>query len=192
MQPSQDDWSEWERVAILQVGRAVKDARSAAGFSQRALAEKSSLDRGQIANLEGVRDDGSPRLAELPRLGVIVRLAYALGIPPVSLIYPGLPAGKVEMLPGVTTSSIEAVQWFSGENVQIPQVDFDPTDTLYARRYSHLRQVISKIQTDKALSTLGVENVELSDERMKAVLTSVNSELAELEERMRERKERGR
>ena len=43
-------------------------------------------------------------------------LAAALEVPPVELLFPDLPDGEVEALPGRVTTSWQAVQWFSGES----------------------------------------------------------------------------
>lgn len=117
MQPTIDDWQNWEKTAVLQFGRAVRDARDRTGLSQRALAEAAGVDRGQIANIESVnKSDGSPRLSELPKLGVVIRLARALKVPPVLLLYPDYPDGEVEVMPGLHCRAEDAARWFSGED----------------------------------------------------------------------------
>ena len=42
-------------------------------------------------------------------------LAAALEVPPVELLFPDLPDGEVEALPGVSATAFQAAQWFSGE-----------------------------------------------------------------------------
>lgn len=128
MPPTQTEWDSWEKTAVRQLGAALRAARDMAGISQRQLAENAGIDRGQIANLEGGKD-GAPRVSELPRLGVIVRLATALNVPPVSLIYPNPPAGEVEPWPGHKTRAILAAQWFSGELTASQASDYLPEFT---------------------------------------------------------------
>lgn len=50
-------------------------------------------------------------------LGVaeLIIIAAALDIPPVALLYPELPDGIVEVVPGESISSIDAVRQFTGE-----------------------------------------------------------------------------
>lgn len=45
----------------------------------------------------------------------LVVLAQALDVPPIELLYPGIPAATVEMLPGRTATAWIAAQEFSGE-----------------------------------------------------------------------------
>ncbi|NKZ73541.1 hypothetical protein GTA09_31340 [Rhodococcus hoagii] len=72
-------------------------------------------------------------------MGVIVRLATALDVPPVSLIYPNPPAGEVEPWPGHKTRAILAAQWFSGEltasqaSDYLPEFTADQQDRQYRR-----------------------------------------------------------
>jgi hypothetical protein len=65
-------------------------------------------------------------------------LAAALGIPPILLIYPAIPDGLVEALPGWDVASSEAMHWFYGDGV-LPQrpglsldVDYDARSLLDA------------------------------------------------------------
>lgn len=80
------------------------------------------MSREVLANLESAAGD-RPRVYEVPAVTTLVRLALALGIPPIELIYPDLPDGPVEVWPGQEVKSFEAVQWFSGETTAN---DIDP------------------------------------------------------------------
>lgn len=120
MPPTQEQWNEWEKAAIQQLGRAVRAERERAGLSQRALADAAGIDRGQIANIEGGKD-GKPRISELPRIGVLVRLAHALNAPPIMLLYPGMPDEIVYVAPGsARPAKWAAMSWVgqSEEGVQ--------------------------------------------------------------------------
>lgn len=66
------------------------------------------ISRSTIADIENRRR----RYVTTAELSV---LAWALAVPPVRLLYPDLPDGSVEAVPGVTVSSMVAVTWFSGE-----------------------------------------------------------------------------
>lgn len=174
------NWENWEKVAVALIGTAVRNFRDAVGMSQAELATAAEISKGQIMNLEST----SGRVQKLPSVGTVVRLAYALGVPPVALLYPGLPDGSVEVLPGITTSSIKAAQWFSGENVQIPGVKSDPTQLMLARRYATLQQALDKLRVNDALVRLGVEEVGLSAEEIARALSSMKAELEQLKAKM--------
>ncbi|WP_329411926.1 helix-turn-helix domain-containing protein [Nocardia vinacea] len=107
---SNSDWVEWEGRFIQQIANGVRQAREAAGLSQRALADRVGLSQGAINNLES----GTSRVKQTPTIAVLIRIALATGRPPIELLYPDLPVGAVEAWPGAATTSIEAAQWFSG------------------------------------------------------------------------------
>lgn len=72
------------------------------------------VSRPRIAALEGGKRGGDVSVSEL------LILARALGVPPLGLLYPGVPGELVEALPkakglSALTTSIAAAQWFSGE-----------------------------------------------------------------------------
>jgi transcriptional regulator with XRE-family HTH domain len=90
---------------------AIKTAR--ASRSAQWLADETErlgypISRAAIANYESGRKKGLD-VAEL------LVLAAALRIPPLTILFPDLPDGPVEPLPGVPTSSWDAAAWFSGE-----------------------------------------------------------------------------
>ena len=96
------------------VGREVRRLRgkdhakmSAAGLADRTAALGHPVSRSVIADLEIGRKK-SLDVAEL------LVLAQALQVAPVQLVYPDLPKGDVEVLPGRFVESHEALQWFSG------------------------------------------------------------------------------
>ena len=96
------------------VGREVRRLRgkdhakmSAAGLADRTAALGHPISRSVIADLEIGRKK-SLDVAEL------LVLAQALQVAPVQLVYPDLPKGDVEVLPGRFVESHEALQWFSG------------------------------------------------------------------------------
>lgn len=138
---SKRDWDEWERRFIDQVAEGIREARAEAGLSQRALAERASLSQGAINNLES----GTARVKQAPSVAVLIRIAVALGVPPVQLLYPDLPAGRAEVWPSVECSSIDALQWFSGE-VRVQDIartgeKSDNTRVALSREYRTLQKV---------------------------------------------------
>lgn len=110
---SEEDWSNWEAHALSALGRGVREARKFRGMSQADLADSAGLSKGAIMNIESVK----PRVRGLPSIATVIRLAAALEVPPVALLYPGVPDGETELLPGVVTPTIKAVQWFCGEEI---------------------------------------------------------------------------
>jgi transcriptional regulator with XRE-family HTH domain len=98
------------------------------------------ISRAAIANYESGRKRGLD-IAEL------LVIAGALRIPPVALLFPQLPDGPVEVLPGTETSSWEAAGWFSGEESS-PQPDDQPWPTT---RESELVRAV-RDRSDKLLS----------------------------------------
>jgi len=66
------------------------------------------ISRAAIANYESGRKKGLD-VAEL------LVLAAALQIPPLTILFPDLPDGPVEVLPGIQSTSWDAAAWCSGE-----------------------------------------------------------------------------
>jgi transcriptional regulator with XRE-family HTH domain len=79
------------------------------------------ISRAAIANYESGRKKGLD-VAEL------LVLAAALKVPPLALMFPQLPDGPVEVLPGVETTSWNAAAWFTGEDDAL-----DSDDENYSR-----------------------------------------------------------
>ncbi|APE35919.1 hypothetical protein BOX37_20440 [Nocardia mangyaensis] len=105
----------WDVEMAARIGQAVKALREGRTpkLSAAKLAEATekcgyAMTKAQISDLEL----GRKKTVTVPEL---VALGLALGVPPAQLLYPELPDGKVEVWPGVESSSIEALQWFSGE-----------------------------------------------------------------------------
>lgn len=190
MEPTAEEWQKWETAALLQVGAAVRAARARTGLSQRALAEAAGVDRGQIANIESVNKDGTPRLSDLPRLAILIRLAVALHVPPVMLLYPGFPDGDVQVTPGLVCTADEAVQWFAGESTRFGHSTagklnfFTGTDTELMRVVRERRKLQTlEISATRLLASLGEE---LSEQQRKQVndiestLRQLNSKIEQL------------
>ncbi|MCX2755501.1 helix-turn-helix domain-containing protein [Gordonia sp. 4N] len=100
----------WQRALAKRVGEAVKSARgemSAVELSTKCEKLGLPIHRTTLSKIEKGRS--SFDLAEL------IVLARALDVPPLGLIYPDQPDGKVEVWPGTQVRSIDAAQWFSGE-----------------------------------------------------------------------------
>jgi len=111
---------DWDEAVQEQVARAVKTARGSR--SAQEIADETArlgypISRSQIANLESGRKQGID-VAEL------LILAAALRVPPVALLFPDLPDGEIEALPGVVESSAAALFRFTGERDRGAASDF--------------------------------------------------------------------
>lgn len=105
----------WSDGLHRRVAAAIKKARGSR--SAQWLADETKriglpISRAAIANYESGRKRG----LDLTELLVI---AAALDVPPLVLLFPQLPDGPVEGLPGITTTSWEAAAWFTGERGSI-------------------------------------------------------------------------
>lgn len=101
----------WEQRQAARTGAEVQRLRKAVGMTAQQLADRMDelglrMTRQAISDLE----NGRRRYVTTAELSVI---AAALGVPPVQLLYPELPDGDTEYLPGQHVSAIEAVLKFS-------------------------------------------------------------------------------
>ncbi|HNM83667.1 MAG: helix-turn-helix transcriptional regulator [Mycobacterium sp.] len=101
---------QWDAETHVRVASAIKSARgnrSAQWLADTTMALGYPISRAQIANYES----GRKKTLDIAEL---IILAAALGVPPVALLYPELPDGEVEVLPGWTATSWDALTWFTG------------------------------------------------------------------------------
>jgi transcriptional regulator with XRE-family HTH domain len=102
--------SQWEADMHARIAEAIKKHR--AGRSAQDIADRTAelgypISRAQIANYESGRKKNLD-IAEL------LILAAALDVPPLVLLYPDLPAGEVEIIPGRVGTSWAAYLWATG------------------------------------------------------------------------------
>ena len=112
------DWSEGLHRRIAAAIKAARGNRPAQWLADETKRLGYPISRAAIANYESGRKK-SLDIAEL------LVLAAALRIPPLTLLFPQLPDGLLELLPGVETTSWDAAAWFSGE-AGSPDPDDDP------------------------------------------------------------------
>ncbi|QBJ94984.1 DNA-binding protein [Rhodococcus sp. ABRD24] len=112
---TQQQWAEEQAQRIAQTVKDLRGKRSGQWLSDRTAEAGHRISRSTIADLES----GRRKYVTTAELSV---LAWALQIPPISLLYPALPDGEVELVPGNRVSSITAATWFSGETTFQPDL----------------------------------------------------------------------
>lgn len=182
-----EDWARWERDLLTRVGNQVRLARKRLELSQADLAREAGVSKGVIMNLESTKD----RVRAAPSIATLIRIAYTLRIPPVLLIYPDMPDGEVEVIPGLTASSIEAAQWFSGESTlggvdSDDRLEFFTMKGLDLMRFSRERQNSDGVLL-AALRALDELGGELAPSQQ-LMLDTARTKLADLEDRIRSAK----
>lgn len=113
---------EWQKEIIANIGQAIEKARK--GKSDRWIAERTEklgnpLSRTAISEYRrGVRKTIS--------VADWLTLAAALGVPPVSLLLPELPDGRLNLLPATgEVNQLDALMWITGERQTLPD-GFNP------------------------------------------------------------------
>jgi transcriptional regulator with XRE-family HTH domain len=111
-----EDWRKtlgevWQKTTAKRIGEAVAKYRHDLGMTAQQLAERCRelgvpIHRTTITKIENGRSRFD--LAEL------LILAAALDVPPIALIYPGLPDDMVAIVPGKVGTSWEAYMWATG------------------------------------------------------------------------------
>lgn len=116
----------WQEEIIANIGQAIEKARE--GKSDRWIAERTEklgnpLSRTAISEYRrGVRKTIS--------VADWLTLAAALGVPPVSLLLPELPDGRLNLLPATgEVNQLDALMWITGERQTLPD-DFNPLFSL--------------------------------------------------------------
>jgi transcriptional regulator with XRE-family HTH domain len=120
----------WAEQLVARVAGEVRRLRgkehsalSAAKLADRTVEIGYGISRSVVADLE----TGRKKTIDVPELLV---LAAALGVSPAQLVFPDLPRGKVEVLPGLEQESHGALQWFSGEaGLMKPSADWTDAET---------------------------------------------------------------
>lgn len=103
-------WAEDQAAAVGKQVRQLREQppkRSAQWLADRTETLGYLVSRSTIADLEIGR-------RKHVLVSELLVLAKALGVPPILLLYPAMPSGDVEVLPGVAVSSWQAGQWFAG------------------------------------------------------------------------------
>lgn len=110
--------TEWENEFLSQIGRAIDRAREGKSdqwISDRATALGNPISRTAVSEYRrGIRKTIS--------VTDWLTLAAALGVPPVSLLFPDLPDGTTHLFPELTeVNSFDALLWVTGERQTLPE-----------------------------------------------------------------------
>lgn len=112
---SSTSWAQDQTERIAKEIRRLRGTSSAQWLSDRTAEVGHRIGRSTISEIE----TGRRQSLSVVELTIIAR---ALDVPPAQLLYPDLPDGPVEVLPGEHVTSIDAVRWFSGEITLEPEV----------------------------------------------------------------------
>ncbi len=179
--------TEWEMNHVHRIGdtiRRLRGDRSAQWLSSETTRLGMPISRSTLADIENRRR----RYLTTSELCVI---AAALGVSPVVLLFPDLPDGTVDLLPGFTVTSLAAADWFSGLPTDIPLTP--PTDirlvassrardheaALVATAYKTLRDLLEASTTEGPLTPSARRALEVILEHQRAV-EELNHALTEL------------
>lgn len=115
-------------------------------------------------------------------LAELIALGRALAVPPLQLIFPRLPDGRVESWPHHETRSILAAQWFSGEisadaaNDYLTDVEPSDVDLLQKARQLEMHRTDSIMSW--ATTSAGVELDEAKSSGDEAAIAAAERNLA--------------
>ncbi|KAA1249807.1 hypothetical protein F0Q45_13055 [Mycobacterium simiae] len=169
----------WESDHAAAIGRKVRDLRgkqSAAWLSEKTEELGLKLTRQTITDLE----NGRRRYVTTAEL---VILAAALDVPAVALVYPDLPDGNVEVLPGQHVSATVALLRFTGEKDSSPASDLGRLAQLSRERFDkQIRHKVANEFLDERLKSATDDEVA---EQIFAVIDKAEG-LRDLERRIRE------
>lgn len=110
---SKPSWADEHASRIARTIKSLRGKRSGQWLAERTAELGHPVSRTTISEIE----TGRRKSVTTAELSV---LAWALNVPPVRLLFPDLPDGNVEVVPGVRTSSVGAMTWFSGESELTP------------------------------------------------------------------------
>jgi transcriptional regulator with XRE-family HTH domain len=129
-----DDWAPAQAKRIADTVKDLRGKRSGQWLSDETAKAGHRISRTTISELES----GKRKSVTTAELCV---LAWALKVPPIRLLFPDLPDGPVEVLPGKELSSFDAVRWFSGEEIYTSLLpEFPKEDPFLAPRVAELRK----------------------------------------------------
>lgn len=110
-----EDAKRWQEATAARIGRAVRERRADLRMSVTQLAEATAALGYPIHRVAIGKIESGNRLGKLDTSELVI-LAKALGTEPLSLLYPDMVDGAVEVTPGQHVSSVQAVKQFCGRD----------------------------------------------------------------------------
>lgn len=181
----------WESSISERVGKTVKRLRDDLGLTAVQLSERTRESGYPISRVAITKIENNSRAGKLDVAEWIV-LAYALDVPPGALLYPDLPDGQVEVLPGWFLPSWVALLSLDGEAKGVKDPSQFPLLTSLANM---TRRRLAKVEDRKAawsmhnreVAEAKAENRDPRPEVTEAALRSVaqiDRDIADLNQRM--------
>lgn len=115
--------SDWGEDTVQRAAAEIRRRRTQLGLSAQALSDRTA-ELGHTVSRTTISDLELGRRGERLLVPDIIVLAAALGTSPGSLLYPDFPHGPVEVLPGITGTSVSSAIWLgTGQGVYSPGPD---------------------------------------------------------------------
>lgn len=137
-----------ENWAVEQAQRIATEMQRQRKLNKLSVAKLSDLtsDLGHRVSQSILTDLENHRRGSRLDVSELVVIAMALGVPPIELLYPGMPDDMVEVVPGVNQSAGESAAWFAGE--EMPKEGGPPSFTIagLSRQLIHARGRIKRAQ----------------------------------------------
>lgn len=190
MQNIEETAKAWQHAMADRFGQAVSAERKRRGWTAAKLSERTRelgypMHRIAISKIETGSRSGKLDVAE------VITLALALELPPVELLFAELPDGKVEVWPGVESSSIEALQWFSGDAPTSemnpgPNPNIGTTERVRrSRELAGLRRAHRRARQELMLSQLVPDEATRSVDEVRDLVESGREHIEKLSEEFR-------
>jgi len=161
----------WHRDTAKRIGEAIAARRKTLGITAQQLAERCKhlgvpIHRTTITKIE----NGRPRFD----VGELLVLAVALDVPPVLLLFPGLPDGEVERLPGDRGTSEAALWWFTGEHDDPGELAADDPAWLLKLTRERYTMISRALRQDEYIAQRATRGEHVSDDEIWPVIDYMN------------------
>lgn len=147
----------WQLEWSERIGRAVQTRRKELGLTGEQLAKRTRalgypISRVAIGKIESNGRTGKMDVAE------VAVLAAALNIPPVMLLYPGLPHARYRDLPYSEHTALDALLWHTGEALGYNGFDSsDPAATQTAAQPLNLARTLHQSEQERRTAVAAIE-----------------------------------
>lgn len=176
----------WARALVERVGKTVKEARkgrSAAWLSDRTAELGYRISPTVIAKLDSGHRGDVLSVAEW------LILSAALDVTPMSLLFPDIPDGPVDMLPGVQQTSFTAAVWVAGDDIEGFVARPDALSTLDLRHYEVMKAALQRAHYERHLAELKnmLSSADSDDEvdKLTSSMVRTRQQLQSVNERIR-------